>query len=141
MAEIKWGTPESIQSILTTELNALGNGALSAVSGAIDNETDKYQFIALELILNTLTPTTGAYMTVYMVPQIDGTNFADNNVSIAEILATFPLSISAGAKRTIRANIAIPPLQFKLSLENKANVTLNATNNILKFRRYNAETV
>ena len=136
MGDIRWDSPEAIQTALSTELNSLADGSLSTASGAIDNLTDLYPFIELELFLASLTPSGSPYCALYLLPQIDGTNYADASTSMAELLATFNLSTSAGTKRVLRSSIAIPPFSFKLALLNEANVALAASGNTVKYRRF-----
>lgn len=137
MATQKWAAPEAITSALTTELNSLANNGLCTASAAIDNETGLYQYMEVELVLASLTPTGTPYCQLYLVKQIDGTNYEDNTVSAAhQIIAVFPMSTAAAAKRIIVANILIPPTPFKLILENKTGVSLAASGNTVKYRRH-----
>jgi hypothetical protein len=133
----KWTAPEAIASALTTELNALANGSISAASSAIDNETGLYLYMSVELALATLTPTGTPYCNLYLVKSVDGTNFEDLNVSMGhEVIAVFPMATTAAAKRIAVANILIPPLQFKLAVENQTGVSLAASGSTLKYRRH-----
>lgn len=138
----KWVTPETLTTALTTELNSLANAALSAQSAAIDNLTDLYQYMELELVLASLTPTGGPYCQVYLVKQIDGTNYEDLSTSASHlVVASFPMSTAAAAKRIVVANILIPPCAFKLAVQNQAGPALAASGNTLKFRRYSEQSV
>lgn len=138
----KWVAPETIATALTTELNSLANAALSAQSAAIDNLTDLYQYIELELVLASLTPTGTPFCAVYVVKQIDGTNYEDLTTSASHLLAaTLPFSTAVAAKRIIVSNILIPPCAFKLALLNSAGPALAASGNTLKFRRFNEQAV
>lgn len=145
MTTQKWVAPEAIASALTTELNSLADGAHSAVSAAIDNATDLYQFMSLELNLASLTPATNPYIAVFMLVSVDGTNYVDGGSSVAPplntLIAVFDLSTSAGVKLRAAHNIPIPPLKFKLVLLNEANVALASSGNTLEYRRYNQQSV
>lgn len=138
----QWTTPETIATALTTELNSLANAAQSAQSAAIDNLTGLYQYIELELVLASLTPTGSPYCQVYLVKQIDGTNYEDLSTSASHlVVATFPFSTAVAAKRIVAANILIPPCAFKLAVQNQAGPALGASGNTLKYRRYNEQSV
>lgn len=141
----KWVAPESIATALSTELNSLGNGSFSAASSAIDNETDLFQYINLELVLASLSPTAGAYVDVWLEPALDATpNYVDHGKALqtAHLLGTLPLDTTAStAQRIIRWNIPIPPLKFKLSVRNGAGVALASSGNTLKYRRHNEQGV
>src|SRR5690242_11225523 len=109
----KWVAPEATATALTTELNSLANGSQSAVSTAIDNETDLYQYVSLELVLASLTPTGTPYCSVYLVASLDGTNYEDLTTSASHaVIATFPMSTAVAAKRIVVKNLLIPPLKF-----------------------------
>lgn len=143
MATIKWAVTEAIQSALTTELNSLANAAYSAVSAVIDNEADLYQFMALELVLASLTPTGTPSCSVYLLPAVDDTNYPDGGGATAPplgtLIAVFDLSTSATAKRRTAVNIAIPPYKFKLLVLNSAGPALASSGNTLKYSRYNQQ--
>lgn len=143
MALFKWGTPEVIQTVLSTELNSLANGADAVSTTAIDNETDQYEFLALELSLASLTPTTGACVYVFLVPSIDGTNYDDNGGTItapnSALVAVFELSTSTTTKRRTARGIRLDPFKYKLVVRNAAGVSLPSSGNTVKARRYNEQ--
>lgn len=146
MTTHKWLAPtESLTTALTTELNSLADGSYSAASAAIDNATDIYQWMVLELVLASLTPATSPYVAVYLIPSADGTNYADGGGATAppaeNLICVFSLSTSTGAKRRVSAPMMIPPLKFKLVLLNEANVALASSGNTLSYRRWNEQDV
>ncbi|GAC1397708.1 MAG: hypothetical protein NVSMB60_08030 [Mycobacterium sp.] len=139
----KWVTPEALTTSLSTELNGLANGAYTAASATITNETGVtglYEFMALELVLSSLTPTGTPSISVFLLPAVDTTpNFEDGGGAVAPangtLLCVFDLSTSVGAKRRTRWGLQIPPFDFKLVVLNSAGPALGATLNTLKFRR------
>lgn len=138
-----WTAPEALVTALdNTQLASLGNGVISAASTAIiTNEADLQEFIELELVLASLIPTGSPYVNVYLVKQIDGSNYEDLTASATHaVIASFPFSTATAAKRVIAANIPIPPCSFKLAVENKAGVAFAASGNTLKYRRYSLKT-
>jgi hypothetical protein len=142
MSTQKWLAPETIVTSLTTELNSLANGSITAASSVIDNLTDLYQYMEIELVLASLTPTGSPYCLVYLIKQIDGTNYEDLTTSAAHlVVAALPFSTAVAAKRIIQGNILIPPCAFKLAVQNQAGPALAASGNTLKMRRYNAQVV
>lgn len=140
MATVSWAAPESIATALDTGLNSLASND-SQISAAIDNETDKYLYLNLELVLASLTPATVPYVALYALYSLDGTNYQDGSDTVIPqpnaLLCVLALSTSTGAKRLVAANLPIAPLKFKLVLENQANVALAASGNTLKYRRHN----
>jgi hypothetical protein len=142
MATLKWVAPEATATALTTDLNSLANGGLSAVSAAVDNETDLYQYLELELVLASLTPTGTPSCSVLLIKSVDGTNYEDSTTSaLHTVIATLPFSTATGAKRVCQANIQVPPCKFKLAVLNNAGVALAASGNTLKYRRHNEQAV
>lgn len=136
----KWVAPESLTAALTTELDALANGSASAASGAIDNETDLYQYINLELVLASLTPTGTPSVDIYLIATADGTNYEDASTSNGgSYLASFTFSTSTAAKRCVLKNLVIPPLKFKLVAVNNAGPALPGSGNTIKYRRHNEQ--
>lgn len=135
-----WKTPDTIASLLNgTELNSLANGAISAQSGAVDNEGGLFQYVAVELQLASLTPTGTPYCMLYLVKSIDGgTNYEDLTVSASHaVVATFPMSTAVAAKRIVVANILIPPTFFKFAVQNQCGPALASSGNLIRYRRYN----
>lgn len=140
----KWVAPEAIVTALTTELNALANGSVCAVSSAVTNETGGglYTFIDYSLTLASLTPTTGGFLIVMLTPTLDGTNYADVlSGDLDRWSTTMIVETSASAKLLMKENVPIPPLDFKLAVYNQAGVALGATGNILKYRRHYGQAV
>ncbi|MCB0038685.1 MAG: hypothetical protein KDI56_09575 [Xanthomonadales bacterium] len=146
--ELKWTTPESIATALSTELNSLANGSYSAASSAIDNATGLYQFIELELYLASLTPVSGQSVTVYLLASADGTNYASGGGSVAPpsnaLLTVFDLRAATATQRRVSRVLEIPPLSFKLVVGNASiasGVAFASSGNTLKYRRFNVQAV
>jgi len=127
---------------LSTELNALANGSLSAASGAIDNSAgQKAIYVDVEFNAGgTFTPVTPAYMWVWFLRSIDGTNYEDGSSSVQPVRppdAVVP--ITAGSSITPRNNrpqCVMPPGKFKVLALNKTGATLPATGNTIKLGLY-----
>ena len=140
----KWAAPEAIATYYTAELNALANGAFVAVGAEIANETDLYEYIVVEFVLAALSPTSGAYVDIWIDYQPDGTNYADPGKALhnSSLLCTLPLDTTAAtAQRIVSPARMIMPLDFKLQLRNGAGVAFAASGNTLKYRRFNEQGV
>lgn len=139
----KWNAPSSTVSVLTTELNSLGSGSASAASSAIANQTNLDIYSDWELNLGSLSPAAGAYIAVYIMLAVDGTNYpapsaADMRLQSSQLLFSVPLSTTATtAQRISVRNVVLPPGTFKIILDNQAGVALNASGNTLKMNPYN----
>lgn len=141
MATFQWAAPEAEATALSTDLNTLGNGSLSAASAAINNETGLYSYIVVEIALASLTPTGTPAVNVYIAYSLDGTNFDDGSVGEMLLLTPLPLSTGASAKRVSRGPFPLLPLQFKLYVENRSNVAFAASGNTLRYSRLNDASV
>lgn len=144
MANIgKWGNLAAVVSLLTTELNALGNGSASAASSAVANDTNLDVYADIELVLASLSPAAPNYLTLYILEAIDGTNYPSATGSVlrnqpSQILCTFPIDTTAAtAQRVTVRNVVLPPGTFKVVLDNQAGVALGATGNTVKMITYN----
>ncbi len=145
MTTFKWIAPEAIVTALSTGLNSLASTAFSALSAEIDNETDLYFFIDLELSLASFTPGAGSpYCAVYFVYDVSGTyeKTPDGTSGDKPPDAIFPLEASvAQASIVVIPNIPIPPLPFEITLKNVSGAALASANNTLKYRRHNRQGV
>lgn len=144
MANIgKWNAPSAVVTVLTTELNALANNTMAAVSAAVANQTNLDVYSDWELVLASLSPTAGAHVDVYIAEAVDGSNYpadaaATMRLQASQLLCTFGLGITAAtAQRTVVRNVVIPPGTFKIYLDNQSGVALGATSNTLKMIPYN----
>lgn len=131
---LKWlAAWTSRSTVLTTELNALANGAYSAVGTAYDNTTNLNQTGYLEVNLASLTPTAGAYLQAFMVQSLDGTNYEDapssTNPGYGCQNAGNAVATGVATKRVSIGPFTIPPGKMKFVLLNKTNVALGATGN------------
>lgn len=136
-----WLAPIAIASALTTELDALANAAFSAASAAYDNETNHHLYLDLELRLSSLTPTGSPYCAVFLIAELDGTNYEDAPNAASVPIAIFSFTTAVAAKRQVRSNILVPPLPFKLVLQNNMGPALGATLNTLKYRLHDEQGV
>jgi len=145
ITEIKYEAPATIQTYLSTELNSLAND--DTILGAkIDNVADgeNEMYIALELYVAAQTlRTAGAYVAIYLLASVDDTNFtygdAANLVDPGSLLTVFSLDAATTARYVIRANLPIPPFDFKLQIQNVSTQAFAGTLNTLKYRLYSHE--
>lgn len=137
------GGPVSRGTGLTTELNSLANGAYSAAGTAIDNTTNRDQYGACDIVLASLTPTTGANVSVYLVQSLDGTTYEDapsaTNPGSHALVATVLVATGAAAKRVMTPWFYIPPGKFKLVFLNATGAPLAAASNTVTVYTSNDE--
>jgi hypothetical protein len=143
MASIgKWNAPSATVSVLTTGLNSLANNTMSAASSSIANQTNLDMYVDIEVVLASLSPTAGAYVGLYILESVDGTNFpaqsdADLRLTTSQLLVAIPIGTTATtAQRVAARNVLIPPGLFQIKLDNQAGVSLAASGNTVKFNAY-----
>jgi hypothetical protein len=134
--KIKWDTPAAYDAALSTGLNSLASGS-SASSSAIANGTDLYPLMDVSITLASLTPGTGGYVEVHVLPLLDnGTSYPDVFSGGPTMVGAFQLLSGASAKNGMLTGIQIPPGDFKLALLNVAGASLASSGNTVKSRRY-----
>lgn len=114
-------------------LKNLAIGA-SLLSNAIDNATDKYPYIDLDLYIKTASAASGSpYINLFFLYAIDGTNYEDGSASVAPAKAAdvvIPIRLTTNQQRIALANIPIGPYLFKVLFTNNTGVALANTDNL-----------
>jgi hypothetical protein len=141
MADIKLDGYGTLATVLSTELDSLANGAYSSASGAIDNTTDLALYDDLELNLDlTATPTANSVVEVFLVPSVDGTNYADSGTPARNLLAgAFILQATSAAQRLAVRGVPLPPGLFKYVARNNCGQAFPASGTTIKRRPYNLQ--
>ena len=139
------GYTATLASKLTTELNSLADGSVTALGTEVDNTTDLDDVMDGELNLASYTMnSTAAYCTLYLIPSLDGTNYPDWNSGAkgnyhdqyaVATLRVYP-SGAAGTKRAEVTAVPIPPCKFKLAIGNFTTVNLAGSGNTFGIRKY-----
>lgn len=140
----KWSlSGVGLTSVLTTGLNSLGNNTMSAASSTYDNSTNLDLYVDIEVVLAALSPTTGAYVAIYIWESPDGSNFpaqsdADLRLTSTQLLCVIPTGVAASTAQRITArNIMLPPGKIQFKLDNQTGVSLAASGNTVKVLPYN----
>ena len=128
-------------SAITITLNSVANGSIAIGSTVITNGTDLNLRLDASLILGSLTPGTGGYVELHLIPLThDGTNYADAAISGACMVAALPLTSGASIKYVTfmppRCWLEIQPGSFKLGIGNRAGAAFAASGNALQYRTY-----
>jgi len=131
-----WGAAGAVSHLLTTELDALANGTLSALGPEINNSSG-YQMGQLYISLASAAFVAPSYISIYLVPSSDtaGTNYPTFTSAAAAALsnylaATIYINGSTAAQKEIFPYVAIPLGKFKtLGLTGGSCPTLASSGN------------
>lgn len=135
MAIVKWSTPSARSSNFAgTTLNSLANAGESTVV-TYDNATNKDLYGLVTIKLGSLTPTTGASVTL-RVTLNDGTDTADR---IGGDLYVVPLTTTTGAKVAMINMVRLYPVSMRLSIINNSGVSFAASGNELYVTPFNED--
>jgi len=143
MALIKWSALDTLTTYLSTALDALADGA-NKIGAEIDNTNGKntYALCELYLALQGGARDSGAYVALYIIKSVDGTNYEFGGDALdppaSSWVTNFTLDADTAA-RYVGVDIPIPPCKFKFLLINETGQALAATLNTLKYRTYNLE--
>lgn len=145
---VQWSAPSAFTTLIAggasapTLKNLANNG--QKLGDAIDN--NRARFADFDLLFRGATaPSAGGYCALYLVPRIDGTNFADGDDTVAPgaslHLCDFPSRAVTTAQRSAVQRVPIPPGDWKPLLVNKLGVALTNTDNenVLSYVTYGEE--
>jgi len=141
MANVRWETPSSWATALSSELDSLADEGL-ALSGEISNDTNRYMFVDLELNLASvdLQSSSNPVIRVWFLPKLsDGTNFEDGGSSVEPARmpdANFPLREISGEQHVVARSVLAPNGNFKILVKNETDATLASSGNTLKYKMY-----
>jgi hypothetical protein len=149
-ATFKWaGTwtdrSASTGGTVSTELNSLANGGFSAVSGIYDNTSNLDAWGCIQFDLASLAAAAGAYLQIFIVQALDGTNYEDapssTNPGSANLVGWVSLLVSTSVKRAATEPFRLPPGKWKWVVKNAAGVALAASGNTAKLFTANEQSV
>lgn len=139
MSETKW-IAGAATSLLTTQLNALADGGISALGTEYDNATNLYLFGDFQLDVDFVSaPTVNLPVALYIVPALDGTNYGFGSASA--VWAGYNRGgwsmIASTAQQVLTIQgIPLPPLKFKIQVKNSSGQAMPATGTTVKLVPY-----
>jgi hypothetical protein len=132
----------SLDTITSSSLASLANAGYALSNAAINNvPTDgtTISYDLADLIITTTgscTPTAGAYLTVWILPAVDGTNYPNPpgtstaGVAPPALSMSFPQAVTGSAITNptwVCPNIQIPPYNFYVQVQNNLGGAFPAT--------------
>lgn len=150
MATEKWalGAVNTWTTAFGTEFTtaAISNGNSIASSVVIDNTANLDMFLAVSILCASITPTGAPYMVVGIYPLHDNTtqygdgrfgSSAAGTIGGLYSARSVPMVAAVGAQYGVMFGILIPPLKFKLVLQNSLGVATAASGNTCKYMTHN----
>jgi len=128
---------------LSTELNSLANAA-SVLSAAFDNSVLVNRWMDIELIATFgSAPSAGGFVSVYLLPSLDGSAFSDGSTSILPastcLVGVFPVRAVTTIQRILIKQVPLLPQFFKILVKNESGQAMAASGNALRYITYNEE--
>lgn len=131
----------------TQTLNSLTDNEWTDLSDEIDNSTNLYSFVDLELVLGSAAFTgADSGMELYLIPTVDGTNYpswtgnvtSDETENVGFFVGFVGTTASTAAQRMVLRKVELPAGKFKFGVRSRANVTLAGSGNTLSWRPWSA---
>lgn len=133
-------------TVLTTELNSLASAGVSAASSVQDNDTagarDTMAQFEAYIAAQGANRAAGAYIALYLVPELDGTNYGATTDECLDNYFAYSWSLddAALAARYLVADcVRLPVGDWKAVIKNGTGQALAASGNTIKYRVYSLE--
>lgn len=142
--KINWDSSPAIVPYLTTELNALANAA-QVIGVAIDNTANLNMYMDVEVYVAVQggARSAGAYIAVYLVTSIDGTNYGYGDASTDppanSLVCALAIDAAVTARYLTSKPFLIPPGKMMLVIENNTGQSFKATDSTVGYRVYSEE--
>lgn len=128
----------TLANVLSTELDSLANGSATAAGTAYDNTTnlDLWADFVLDVTFAS-NPTAGSTIDLYLIPSVDGTNYADSAVLPASYLVgSFVLRAVSTAQKVALLRVPLLPGKAKFAAVNNSGQAFPASGSTVKLRTY-----
>jgi len=132
-------------TVLTTELNSLAGSAVSALSAAQDNDTagtrDLYAQAEIYIAAQASNRAAGAYVALYLVPELDGTNYGATTDECLDNYFVGSASLDDGAGRPLPHYRPHSPAgrRFQGCAQERHRTDTGGIRNTVKLRSYTVE--
>jgi len=127
----------------TQTLNSLTDNEWTDLSDEIDNSTNKYASVDLDLVLGSAAFTgADSGIEIYLIPCIDGTNYptwtgnttSDKQENLPFFVGFILTTGTTAAQRGALLDVELPNGKYKWGCRNRGNVTLAGSGNTLSWR-------
>ena len=134
-AAITWASGQTLTSLTNDEYTDL--------SDEIDNSTNKYYMVDLDIVLGSAAFTgIDSGVDIYLIPCVDGTNYptwtgngtADEQENSMFFVGFAVTTGTTAAQRMALKDIELPNGKYKWAFRNRGNVTLASSGNTISWR-------
>lgn len=128
--------------LLTTQLNSLASGSHSGVGTALDNGTnlDRFASAVLNVTFGS-APTDKSTCSLFMVPAVDGSNYADGGSSVRPssryYVGSFELRNVTTAQKVTIPRFELMPCAVKFVLLNSSGQAFPASGSTVEVHTFN----
>lgn len=144
---VLWTSPAAIVTIINGDTTAPTLKALASAGTKLGSEqdgaTNLVTFATFELQVRfTVAPTAGRPVELYIVPAVDGTNYADGSDTVTPsatcLVGSFLARAVTTQQRISLSGVLVPPFKWKPLIRNNAgqNFTNTDNENVLRMRTY-----
>lgn len=143
----KYTARGTITTVLSTELNSLATATACSASSAQSNEGSGERDILAQFEIYIATQGTnrsaGASIALYIIPEVDGTNYAATTDECLNNYLAGSVSVDDGATaaRYLVMDAKLPPSDWKAILVNSTGQAFASSGNTVKYRTYGYEDV
>ena len=144
MGNFLYSTPTASADALTTELNTLADGVISAQNqGVLDNTTNRHPFANFYLEIDAadidLSGEDNPAAEVYLIPvHDDGTNYADTSPQHLKAVLGFPEADNQ--LYAVAVNVPIGPFKYAVALGNQTGQPFPTSGNTLAYSTHTGGT-
>lgn len=142
MATEKQSALTSRGTVLTTELNALANGAYTAAGAEYDNSA-QLDVWGIAILSGTfaVAPTLNSPLHLYALAALDGTNYQDGSASLRPpddtYLGTFQLYNNASLQKVLTRPFRLKPVKLKFMGFNGSGQAMTASGHTITLYSFN----
>lgn len=145
MASFQWEA-DTIQTLMTTELDALANGSSAIAATGYDPTSTGYTHGEFELnVTFGSAPTAEATVDLYLIPAMDGTNYATTATGASPVQPStayaggFPCKANTSAQKIPlgvgqAGKLELPACPFKAYVKNGSGQAFPANSSTLKMK-------
>ncbi len=148
MSTIQFTAPATEENVLTTEMNSQANDA-RVISAAFSNDAAGERYLTvdfeLDLAVQGVARSTGAFCMLWILYAIDGTNYTYGSASLEppadRVVGTFGLDAAVTTRIVHLNDVVLRPYDFKVVLENNTGQAFASSGTVLSMRRVKLENV